>query len=317
MKETTALVPGHFLQELEARLEGIPARLVPYDAAGVPSRPAPEAEALFRWWLSPDEGDRLLETSPALQWVHSGSAGIDHILTPLFLRRRPLLTNSAGVHAPSIAEWVVGAMLSETKGLPAMAAAQERRSFEKVQRPELTGQKVVFVGAGKIATEIARRLAPFGMALSAARSESQPHETIPRVFASDRLTEEVRGADWLIITAPLTPSTRGIVSPSILDSLPPSARVVNVSRGELLDEEALVDRIRRKRLAGAILDVFQTEPLPPDHPLWDLPGVLIFPHTTWRSPAVKERQLALFTENLGRFTKGDPLVNVVDVERGY
>jgi phosphoglycerate dehydrogenase-like enzyme len=317
VKRTIALVPGHFLADLEPLVAEIPAELVSYDPHGAPSRLAGDATVFFRWWLTPAEGDRVLDSHPSIQWVHSGSAGIDHILTPLFLSRTPTLTNSAGVHAPSIAEWVVGAMISVVKDLPAMAEAQQRREFEKVQRPELTGQKVVFIGAGQIATEIAQRLAPFGLRLAALRASDRSHETIPSIIAHDRLQEEVSDADWLIITAPLTRQTAGVAGRKLLEALPIRARVINVSRGELLDEEALADLIEKRKLAGAILDVFREEPLPADHPFWTLPGVLVFPHTTWRSPQVKERQLALFADNLRRFTTGEPLRNVVDPARGY
>jgi phosphoglycerate dehydrogenase-like enzyme len=317
VRTTIALVPGHFLADLEPLVAGLPVELIPYDAHGDPARPAPGAAVLFRWWLTPEEGDRILDRHPVIRWVHSGSAGIDHILTPLFLGRSPQLTNSAGVHAPSIAEWVVGAMLSVVKDFPAMARAQERREFEKVQRPELTGQKVVFIGAGRIATEIARRLAPFGLRLAALRSSVRSHETIPSIIPFSRLREEVADADWLIIAAPLTEQTAGVAGRALLEALPSRARVVNVSRGELLEEEALADLIGRGKLAGAILDVFREEPLPANHPFWDIPGVLVFPHTTWRSPQVKERQLELFADNLRRFTAGEPLRNLVDPARGY
>lgn len=317
MRTTIALVPGHFLADLEPLVSKLPVELVPYDAHGEPARPAPEATVFFRWWLTPEEGDRVLDRHSSIQWVHSGSAGIDHILTPRFLARSPQLTNSAGVHAPSIAEWVVGAMLSVVKDLPAMARAQENHEFEKVQRPELTGQKAVFIGAGQIATEIAQRLAPFGLRLVALRASGGSHETIPSIIPLDRLREEVADADWLIITAPLTKETAGMIDRALLEALPSRARVVNVSRGELLDEEALADLIGRGKLTGAILDVFREEPLPADHPFWTLPGVLVFPHTTWRSPQVKDRQLGLFADNLRRFVEGEPLRNVVDPARGY
>lgn len=317
MKTTIALVPGHFLADLEPLVSELPAELIPYDARGEPAQPAPGATVLFRWWLTPEEGDRVLDSHPSIRWVHSGSAGIDHILTPLFLDLAPQLTNSAGVHAPSIAEWVVGAMLSVVKDLPAMARAQESREFEKVQRPELTGQKAVFIGAGQIATEIAQRLAPFRLRLAALRASGRSHETIPSILPLARLREEVADADWLIITAPLTKETAGIVDRALLEALPSRARIINVSRGELLDEEALADLIGRGKLAGAILDVFREEPLPADHPFWTLPGVLVFPHTTWRSPQVKERQLELFADNLRRFIAGEKLRNVVDPARGY
>lgn len=310
------LIPGHFHEELAART-GRAAELVPYDAHGLPEGDSAGAEALFRWWLSPEEGDRLILDHPDLRWIHSGSAGIDHILTSTFRGSSLLLTNSSGVHAPSIAEWVVGAMIAAVKDFRSMDRRQRERTFEKVQRPELAGQQALFLGAGQIASEIAKRLTPFGMRLVALRKSGAPHPLFSMTERPERLAELAPEADWLIVTAPLTRETEGIVSKKIIDALPGRARVVNVSRGELVDERALVEALRAKQIAGAILDVFETEPLPAEHALWELENAILFPHTTWRSTEIRERQLALFLENLSRFIAGRKLRNVVDVERGY
>lgn len=313
---TAILVPAHLLADLApAAPSGV--ELVPYDRRGRPERDATEAAGLFRWWLTPEEGDALIRNHPRLRWIHSGSAGVDHILTPLFRDRRIVLTNSAGVHAPSIAEWVVAAMLSELKDLPLLAAQQKAKTFEKVERPELGGQEILFLGAGNIASEIALRLWPFGVSMTAIRRSGAAHPRFPVVLPPSFLMDAARKASWLIVTAPLTHETAGIVSRDLLAALPAHARVVNVSRGEVVDEDALVQAIRERRLAGAILDVFREEPLPPSHPFWEMPEVVVLPHTTWRSPEVKRRQVELFADNLARFLDGRPLKNVVDPERGY
>jgi phosphoglycerate dehydrogenase-like enzyme len=311
------LLPAHFESDLRPLAATLGVELVPYDEEGVPLRPAAGASGLFRWWLSAAQGDRLIEDHPDLRWIHSGSAGIDHILTERFRRSRIVLTNSAGVHAPSIAEWVVGAMLLVVKDFAAMRAQQRERRFEKVLRPELTGQRALFVGTGQIAGAIASRLAPFGMRLAGARRSRAPHPVIGEIVPPERLAAAAADADWLIVTAPLTPETEGIVNRAVLDALPARARVINVSRGELVDEDALIDAIRAKRIAGAILDVFRVEPLPLDHPFWSMDEVVVLPHTTWRSPEVRARQIELFADNLRRFVAGQELRNVVDVGRGY
>ncbi|HEY0788316.1 MAG TPA: D-2-hydroxyacid dehydrogenase, partial [Thermoanaerobaculia bacterium] len=306
--KTRILVPGHFERDLAGRA-GAEVELVPYDETGAPIRDSAGATALFRWWLTSAQGDRLIETHPSLRWIHSGSAGVDHILTERFRASSIVLTNSAGVHAPSIAEWVVGAMLQAVKDFPAMRQQQRERRFEKVLRPELTGQRALFLGTGQIATAIASRLAPFGRRLAGVRRGGARHPVIPEILPASSLPGAAADADWLIVTAPFTPDTEGIVSRSLLAALPPGARVVNVSRGELVDEDALVDAIRQKRIAGAILDVFRVEPLPPDHPFWAMDEVIVLPHTTWRSPEVRARQIDLLLENLRRFVAGEPLRN--------
>ncbi len=315
--KTRILVPGHFERDLAPRLPGGGVELVPYDEAGTPLAESSSASGLFRWWLTSEQGDGLIAAHPALRWIHSGSAGVDHILTPRFRASSIVLTNSAGVHAPSIAEWVVGAMLQVVKDFPAMREQQRERRFEKVLRPELTGQRALFLGTGQIATAIASRLAPFGVRLAGVRRGGSPHPVIGEIVGAADLPRAAADVDWLILTAPLTPETEGIVSRELIAALPPRARVVNVSRGELVDEDALVDAIRAKRIAGAILDVFRVEPLPPDHPFWSMDGVIVLPHTTWRSPEVRARQIDLFLDNLGRFLANEPLRNVVDVARGY
>jgi phosphoglycerate dehydrogenase-like enzyme len=306
------LVPAHFQPQIAPRVTGLDLDLVPYDKEGRPATDAAGASVLFRWWLSPEQGDRLLDEHP-LRWIHTGSAGVDHILTPAFRRRNPVLTNSSGVHAPSIAEWVVLGMLAQEKGFGRMLQQQREQRFEKTQADELGGKEVVILGGGSIASEVATRLRPFGVRLTCVRRRSDPHPLFDRVATLDAVEE----ADWLIIALPLTEKTRRLVNRRLLERLPERCRIVNVARGEVMDEEALIEALRGRRVAGAVLDVFEQEPLPPEHPFWHMPEVIVLPHTTWRSPQVQERQLALFVENLRRFVAGEPLLNVVDVDAGY
>lgn len=275
------------------------------------------SEALFRWWLSVEQGDKLIRDHPKMRWIHTGSAGVDHILTPTFLQANLLLTNSAGVHAVSIAEWVLAAILALEKDLPGLLEQQSAGAWQKVERDELTGKRIVILGGGQIATEIALRLRPFGVRLVCVRRSAKEQPHFDETFPVSALRVAVRDADWLILTLPLTPATRGIVSDEVLKLLPARSRVVNVSRGEILDQEALLEALREKRIAGAVLDVFTAEPLPADHPLWSMPNVMVWPHTTGNSPAVRRREIELFSENLRRFVEGEPLLNVVDTAAGY
>ncbi|MGA7616524.1 MAG: D-2-hydroxyacid dehydrogenase [Thermoanaerobaculia bacterium] len=311
------LVPGHLLDALSEAVMGLDLDLVPYDQNGIPLRNSTGTTAMFRWWLSQDDGDRLLIQNPGIRWLHTGSAGVDHILTPTFELVSPLLTNSRGVHAPSIAEWVVACMLYQLKALNEMSLRQASHTWEKIERPELTDSHVTVLGGGSIACEIARRLRPFGSVITAVRRSARQASEFDRVVGPEGLEKEAHEADWFIIAVPLTPETRGVVDRNVIGAMSPECTLINVARGEIIDQSALRNAIRERRIRGAILDVFEHEPLPSHDPLWDSPGVLVLPHTTWRSPEVKMRQVALFAENTRRFVRGDTLLNLVDVTRGY
>jgi phosphoglycerate dehydrogenase-like enzyme len=178
------------------------------------------------------------------------------------------------------------------------------------------GKHVVVLGAGKIASEVATRLRPFGVRLTCIRRKSAPHPLFDQVATLGQIGP-LNEADWLIIALPLTKETRQLVDAAFLRMLPDRCRIVNVARGEIIDESALIEALRSGRIAGAVLDVFEQEPLPTDHVFWTMPNVLVFPHTTWRSPQVQERQIALFVENLRRYSGGERLLNVIDTAAGY
>lgn len=316
VRSVRVLVPSHFLGDLSETAAKLGVTLVPYDQHGAPGGDSAGSVALFRWWLTPAEGDHLVEAHP-LEWIHSGSAGIDHILTPTFMKSGIALTNSAGVHASSIAEWVIASMLYQVKDLARMVEQQHERRWEKIERPELSGQRAVFLGGGHIAREIALRLRPFGVGSVVIRRTIGNDPAFDRSLMMEEGLGDLAAADWLLVTLPLTGETRNLVDRDLLARLPAGARIVNVSRGEVIVEEALLAALRERRLAGAILDVFREEPLPASHPFWSMPEVLLLPHTTWRSPQVRQKQIELFAGNLRRFVRKEPLVNVVDRERGY
>lgn len=312
-----ALVPAHFVPELQERAEALGVTLVPYDKEGVPQGDSSGSSILFRWWLTVEQGDEIVRRHPDLKWVHTGSAGVDHILTPAFRQADLFLTNSTGVHAASIAEWSVAAILALEKDLPLMLRQQRDRVWEKVTRDELPGKHGVILGAGQIATEIAARLRPFGLRLTCVRRREGNHPLFDRTMPIDRVREAAVDADWLIVTLPLTAVTRGIVDDSLLRTVPPRCRILNVSRGEVIDQRALVRALDEKRIAGAVLDVFATEPLPANDPLWAMENVIILPHTTGFSPKVRRKEIDLFADNLGRYVRDEPLRNVVDQSAGY
>lgn len=263
----------------------------------------------------------FLARAPRLRWLHTVSAGVERLLIPAITERKGFtLTNNSGSYDIPIAEFVLATMLNAAKHLPEYQRAKERRLWEKdLEHTELRGATVVVLGLGSIGGEVARLASAFGMRVIGVRRRtgSAPVPGVAEVIAPDRLADAVASADFLAVTAPLTPATRGLVSRDVLARMKPSAWVINIARGAIVDEPALLDALKAKRIAGAAIDAWWTEPLPPDSEWWSLPNVIATPHVSHSSPRVRERTLALFLENLRRWRAGEPLLNVVDVKAGY
>ncbi len=270
----------------------------------------------------------ILRAGTSLRWVHSGAAGVGGSLTPEMLASEVVFTNSAGIHGPPMAETVVAMILHFARGLDFAVRAQARTEwwkepFYRGDTPvrEVAGSTVGILGYGGIGREVARRVLALGARVLALRSPGGGPEgsgdgvTVLRGESGlDRLLAE---SDYLVVSAPETPRTRGIVGREALARLKEGAVLLNVSRGALVDEDALVDALREGRLRGAGLDVFRREPLPRDHPLWGLDGVLVTPHVSAVSRGFWRRETDLIVENVGRFLSGDELLNVVDKQAGY
>ncbi|HMQ32723.1 MAG TPA: D-2-hydroxyacid dehydrogenase [Chloroflexaceae bacterium] len=276
------------------------------------------AAAYFRWWGEQNVYEHVLRRAPELRWVHTPSAGVEHLLTPAVLERDLTLTNSAGVHAIPIAEFVLAFMLSRAKGLPEYRAAQaEARWARGLELRELYEATLLILGIGGIGGAIAERAAAFGMRVWGSRRSQRPTPHAERVVTGDEWRALLPEADYVVVAAPLTPETRGMVDAAALAAMKPTAYLINIARGQLVDEAALAEALRAGRIGGAALDTFEQEPLPADSPLWGLPNVTITPHATANSPRMRERQIALFLDNLQRFRNGQPLRNVVDKAAGY
>ena len=260
-----------------------------------------------------------------LRWVHTGTAGVGSSL-PQLRDTNIVLTNSAGIHAEPIADWVIAAIAYFARGLDQMVEAQALRRWAKDEFTDLTlpvrelrDLRVGIVGLGGIGGAVARRALALGMSVAGVRRRATQGgplgvrwvgilEELPRLAAE---------SDCLVIAAPHTGATAGAVSRRVLELLPRDAIVVNVSRGSLLDEAALLALIDAGRLRGAALDVFGMEPLPEDHPFWGHPRVLVSPHVSAVTPRFWERETALIVDNIRRYLAGAPLTNVVDLEAGY
>lgn len=277
-----------------------------------------DAVAYFRWWTGRPVLDKVLAVAPEMRWIHTPSAGVEHLLIAPVLERDITLTNSAGVHAIPIAEFVLALLLSRAKQLPGYAAAQAEARWDRAHEPqELYEQTMLILGIGGIGQAIAERAAAFGMRVLGSRRAPRPMPGVARVVGNDGWRELLPEADYIVVAAPLTEETRGMLDAAAFAAMKPTAYLVNIARGAIIDEAALIAAIGAGRIAGAALDTFEQEPLPPESPLWSLPNVTITPHATAGSPRMRERQIALFLENLQRFRNGEPLRNVVDKAAGY
>jgi phosphoglycerate dehydrogenase-like enzyme len=275
---------------------------------------APEAEVIVGFRPLREGATRARH----LRWVHSMGAGVENLCRDV--AGTDIIVTNSHVHGDVIAEHVMAMALAHARRLPVVLArqAEGRWARDGAIGTVLRGRTMGIVGLGTIGTELARRAAAFGMRVwGVRRSGAPPSAGVDRVVARDRLDEVLRVADYLALTLPLTPETRGLIGARELALLPRGAFVVNVGRGGLVDEAALAEAIGAGRLGGAGLDVFEQEPLPPSSPLWRLPGVIITPHVGGSFPGFLDRAVPFFCENLKRYLTGEPLLNRVDVTRGY
>jgi phosphoglycerate dehydrogenase-like enzyme len=250
--------------------------------------------------------------------VHIASAGVDRLLFPALVEGDTIVTNSRGVFDEPIAEYVLGLVLAFAKDLPATLRLQAERRWRHRETERVTGARALVVGTGPIGRAIGRRLTAAGLAVTGAgRTARRADPDLGTVLPMERLDEALAEADYVVLAAPLTDLTRDMIDAAALARMRPSARLINVGRGGLVVEKALVDALSEGRIAGAALDVFATEPLPESSPLWTLPNVLISPHMAGDTVGWHDELAELFLDNLGRYRDGRPLVNVVDKKLGY
>jgi phosphoglycerate dehydrogenase-like enzyme len=255
--------------------------------------------------------------TPRLRWVQSCSSGVGHILNLGLLGDEVLLTNAAGVHAGALAESVMAGVLSHAKRLPERAERQRNRRWEELHCRELRGQTMLIVGTGNIGQATARLASAFGMRLLGVRANPAPIDGFERVGGSADLPELLAETDYIVIACPLTPATEGLFDTAAFAATKRGAYLLNVSRGKVVLETALVAALADGTLSGAYLDAHAQEPLPLDHPLWEMPGVTIIPHDSHSSPYIGDNIVELFAGNLRAYLTGEPLRNVVDRQRGY
>jgi phosphoglycerate dehydrogenase-like enzyme len=254
--------------------------------------------------------------APALKWLHVFNAGVDHPIYTEMLQRGVRLTTSAGSTAVPIAQTAITGLLMLARNFPRWLAAQRERRWDPMRPPDfprdLVGQTAVVLGLGSIGSEIARLAQALGLkVIGIRRSPRQAGDPVDELHTPDKLPQLLPHCDWLVIATPLTTETRGLINAAMLDLLPQGAYIINVARGEIIDETALVAALRAGRLGGAYLDVFEKEPLPEASPLWDLPNVLVTPHNSAAAAGNDGRVFRMFLDNLGNQHRGDRLYNEV------
>lgn len=277
-----------------------------------------EADILFDFdWMEPD---RLHENAPRVRWVQATSSGIGEFLTRTGLTGSGIVfTTAAGVHAVPLAEFVALALLYFTKNVPMLLRRQDEGHWQRYATRELASQRVLIVGLGRVGMQIARKCSGLGMEVWGVRRTrcDEVPDPVARVVPLPELREALPQVDALVLSCPYTPETHHLIGRDELKLLPQTAVLVNVARGAIIDEAALVEALQEGGLGGAALDVFETEPLPAESPLWSMSNVLVSPHSASTVASENERIVDLFVENLRRYLDGRPLVNRFDPNRGY
>ncbi len=334
--------PAWFSERLRSDFPGI--EVVQRNTYEDAERYLAQADILMAWSLRPQQ----FHAAKKLRWIHSPAAAVHGLLLPEVVASQVVITNGARVNGPVVAEHALALVLALSKRLDLAARAQARHAWaqqalwEARPRPrEIAGAVLGLLGVGNIGGEIARRAAALGMRVLGVREHPErgldwlaksPSAVngAPQTATAENLSsaghavvgpsgldDVIAACDYLLLAAPLTSSTRHIIDARRLALLKPEACIVNVSRGALVEEPALIDALVKGRIGGAALDVFAAEPLPPDSPLWELENVIITPHSAAISVRLWDRQYALFSENLRRFLSGRPLLAQVDKLKGY
>jgi len=265
--------------------------------------------------------DDLPQLAPKLKWIQSTSSGIGQFVKRIGYGEKTnwIMTTASGTHARPLAEFVLMSMLYFAKDFEYLQREKAAHHWARYCAEELAGKTISIIGLGKIGREIARLAKPFEMRVIGNR-RSGTETAIPNVdqlYAPDELTPLLTQANYLVLSVPHTPQTEGLIGAKEIALLPQGAVVINVARGQVMNYPALTEALRSGRLRGAALDVFATEPLPPDDPLWEMPNVIISPHSASTADNENAKITRLFCDNLKRFLAGTPMLNVLDVEKYY
>jgi phosphoglycerate dehydrogenase-like enzyme len=277
-----------------------------------------DADAVFAWRSDRELLPEAWPKAMRLRWVQSASDGVDWLLFPELVESEVVVTNARGIFDRPIAEYVMGLMLVFAKGLIGVMEGQRHREWRHHQTEVLSGKRLLVAGVGPIGRAIGRAAFDLGMKVRGAGRTPRPgDEVFEGIAGTDDLADAVGWADYVVDALPATPATRHLFDARVFASMRRSARFINIGRGATVDETALVEALREGRIAGAALDVFEREPLPPDSQLWETPNMIVSPHMSGDFEEWLEAVVRLFVDNLHRFVAGEPLLNVVDKREGY
>ena len=322
MEQITVIVLGGAQEPALNRLSelGPGVKLIRADKASELGPDLAEARVLFQWAGNRDELKRVMAGAPRLEWIHGRYAGLDAILFPELIESPIPLTNGRGSFSQSLGEWVICGALYFAKDLPRMLRAKAERRWIAFDVLELSTQTLGIVGHGDIGRAIARRAKAMGMKVLALRRDISARpgdEDIDQLYPNAELHKMLPLCDYVVAAAPLTPQTRHMIGAPEFALMKPSAIVMNVGRGPVIDEAAIVTALRTKQIRGAALDVFEVEPLPAESPLWGMENVLISFHTADHTKDWLDDAVTLFIEQFDRWRNGKPLKNVADKHAGY
>jgi len=308
----TVLIPHHVpLDSAREVFEGIETRRPDLDLH-LATTPEESREAIDEAEIAVTFGldEELLERAETLEWIQALSAGVDRYDFETLEERGIALTNASGVHAEPIGEQVLGYMLTFERNLHKAARQQERGIWERFRGGELAGKTVGVVGLGAIGTRVAELSQAFDMTVIGTKGNpDDAPDAVDEVFGPDGLHEVCQRSDYLVVAVPLTDETRGMIGRWEFRMMQSDAVLINVARGEVVDQDAMVHALQQGAIGGAGLDVFETEPLPQDSPLWDLSNVVVTPHMSGSTPEYMDRCAELFVENYDRHLAGEPLEN--------
>ena len=280
-----------------------------------------DADIAIAWSLRGEQ----IKAARRLRWIHSTATAVHHLMTPELLASDIVVTNARDVHGPVVAEHAIALAFALAKRLPQSVRYQQQKHWaqrdlwDEQPRPrELNGATMTIVGLGAIGAPLARLAKSLGMRVVGVREHPERgSEVADAVYGFEKLDEALSAGDFIVLAVPVTPKTRHLMNAERLARLKPDAYLINVGRGVLVDEAALLDALRAKSFGGAALDVTTEEPLPPESPLWEMGNVLITPHIAGLTEKMWERHYQHYTENLRRFLEGQPLLWVVDKGKGY
>src|SRR5258707_5464461 len=297
-----------------------PANIVIETSPNAFDKPPAGAEVIFNWSGSLSLIREVFLMSHAARWVHSRSAGLERTLFPELIASDVTMTNGSGVFSPSLGEFALAAILYFAKDFRRMIRNQMAGVWEQFDVLPIAGQTVGIVGYGDIGRAVASRVGALGSNVLAVKrhvSQKNPAPLVEQVYSPDHLIEMLPRCDYLVVAAPLNAETRGLIGKAEFAAMKPSAVIVNVGRGPVIDEPAMIKALSEHKIKGAALDVFAEEPLPQGHPFYKLEKVLLCPHCADHTPDWLDNAMRFFIAQFERFRRGEPLLNVVDKKLGY